>query len=84
MLTFLHDCGEKRISIGISSSLPAIMQNDKTNLLKPEKSEKFPMGPTASKPGPIFEIAAMTEVTVVAKSLPSNEINRIDTVKIRK
>lgn len=48
------------------------------SLLNGEKLEKFPIGPTTSKPGPIFESVAITAVPDVTKSLPFKDINNVD------
>ena len=59
------------ISIGYISSLPANIQNEKTNLLIGEKAAKLPVGPTNYNPGPILLIVVITDVTVVTISKPS-------------
>lgn len=79
MFPFFHAMGENRTSIGRNSSLPAIMSKQKTSLLNGEKPEKFPIGPTSPKPGPIFESVAITDVTDVIKSFPFMDISNVET-----
>ena len=62
---------------GKTSRRPMIMQKESTTLLKSEKMEKFPTGPTRESPGPTFDIAEITAVKVVVKSKLSKEISII-------
>lgn len=59
-----------------NSSLPAIIRNERTSLEKSEKAEKFIVGPTKLKPGPIFPRQANTEDMVVIKSNPLKDMRR--------
>ena len=59
--------GEKSRSIGKSSSLPASILKQRTSLESGEKREKFCVGPTASRPGPMLFIVAATAVKLVVK-----------------
>ncbi len=60
------------------------MSNIKTNLESAEKEEKFPIGPTSSKPGPILFNVVITEVTVVTVSLFYKLISKMDNIIIIK
>lgn len=51
-----------------------IISNENVILLKSEKVEKLPAGPTILIPGPILLSVAKTEVNVVPKSKPLREI----------
>ena len=63
-----HAKGEKSISIGNSSSLPASISKQRTTLDNHERSPKCPAGPTAPNPGPTLLIHAATAVKAVEKS----------------
>ena len=43
------------------------MHRERTSLLKGEKAEKLPAGPTAPSPGPVLLMQVMTEVRVSVK-----------------
>ena len=53
--------------IGKISRRPMIMHRERTSLLKGEKAEKLPAGPTAPSPGPVLLMQVMTEVRVSVK-----------------
>ena len=53
---------------GKISSLPMSMSAESTSLLRMEKWLKFPIGPTALRPGPTLPMQVNTEVTVVSIS----------------
>lgn len=53
--------------MGNSSKRPASISNIRTYLEKLEKMEKFCVGPTISKPGPILFNVAATAVKLVVK-----------------
>lgn len=57
-----------------NSNLPAIIKNDNTIFEKLEKIEKFIVGPTKLKPGPILPTQVKTEDIVVIRSNPFKEI----------
>ena len=60
-----------------SSSLPAIIDTDRTNFEKPLINAKFSDGPTALNPGPILPRHVITEVKHVVISTFSNEIRNV-------
>lgn len=53
---------------GRHSSLPKSMSNDRMIFVKSEKKEKFCVGPTLLRPGPILLIHVTTDENEVAKS----------------
>ena len=69
------------MSIGMISSLPASISNIRMNLEKTENSEKFPVGPTISRPGPILFSVAAIAVKFVVKSKPFKLNNSSDPTK---
>ena len=77
---FFQVVGEKRISIGNSSSLPANISNIKISFDGTEKNAKLPVGPTASSPGPILFMVAVTAVKLVTRLCPSSDSNRSEAV----
>ena len=62
---FFQVDGVKRISIGKSSNLPASMSKESIILDMGEKSAKFCVGPTKSRPGPILLKVHATAVKLV-------------------
>lgn len=64
-ILFFHVLGANRINIGNSSSLPAIISIDRIDFDSQEKFAYPPDGPTAPRPGPIFEIQARLAVIIV-------------------
>ena len=69
------------MSMGISSSLPAIISKISTSFEGIEKKAKFSVGPTSERPGPILLIVAATAVKLVTASLQSKETSRVETAK---
>ena len=59
------------MSIGNSSSLPISMAKDRKILITGENMANDPVGPTSSRPGPMFDIHATTAVNEVTGSNPS-------------
>lgn len=53
--------------MGNSSKRPASISNIRTYFEKLEKTEKFCVGPTISKPGPMLFSVAATAVKLVVK-----------------
>ena len=76
-----HADGANKTNIGKNSRRPAIMQNERTTLVKGENAAKVPDGPTMPRPRPVLLNDAMTAVALVTISLPSKEIRRSDTEK---
>ena len=76
--------GLNNTSIGKTSSLPISISIVITSFDKIENSEKFPVGPTLPKPGPILLIVATIAVNVVAGSKPSSETISVETTKSNK
>ena len=56
-----------RIRMGKTSSRPMTIQAVRASLLTGENRAKLPMGPTASRPGPMLLMQATTAVKVVPK-----------------
>lgn len=73
--------GENSIIIGKHSNLPSSISILRTILDRFEKNEKFSVGPTFSKPGPILFIQVVTAVNDVEKSTLFKDINSNDTKK---
>ena len=71
------------MSIGKSSSLPAIILNVNTSFEKIEKSAKLEVGPTCERPGPILLMVATTAVKLVIRSLLSRVISNREVAKSR-
>ena len=57
--------------MGKISRRPTSMSKDSSSLDHQEKAEKFPMGPTTSRPGPMLLMHAVRAVKVVTMSKPS-------------
>ena len=72
------------MSIGNNSKRPASISNISTYLEKSEKIEKFCVGPTSSKPGPILFNVAATAVKLVVKPKLSIPISNTDKKNITK
>ena len=53
--------------MGKTSSRPMTIQAVRASLLRGENRAKLPMGPTASRPGPMLLMQATTAVKVVPK-----------------
>ena len=64
----IYSPGWNRIRRGKSSSRPASMSNIRTYFEKWLKNEKFDVGPTRFKPGPMLFMVARTAEKFVAKS----------------
>ena len=60
------------------------MSKDSSSLDHQEKAEKFPMGPTTSRPGPMLLMQAVRAVKVVTMSKPSRLSSRKETVNTRR
>ena len=73
--------GAKSTSIGKSSSLPASISKISTIFEKSEKNQKFCVGPTALRPGPILLIVVSVAVKLVVESYPLKERRNTDTAK---
>lgn len=74
---FFQVLGDNNSRIGKISSLPANILKIITNFDRLEKSPKFPMGPTISKPGPIlFKVAAIAVKVEVKSKLSKLTINK--------
>ena len=82
MLAFFQAVGEKSNNMGSNSSLPAIMLKQRTSLLPCEKSEKLPIGPITSNPGPTLDNVDKTAVAEVIRSFPLRVISSNDTKNI--
>lgn len=67
--------------MGMISSLPASMSNIRINFEKTEKSEKLPVGPTMSSPGPMLFNVAVIAVKFVVKSKPFKLNNKSEPTK---
>ena len=80
LIILCHVPGLISTSMGKISSLPAIISKQKTYFDKSEKPAKFPVAPTASKPGPMLLIVAATAVKLVFMLKLSSEITRTDTM----
>ena len=81
MRYFFHVIGERRRSIGKSSSLPASISKIRTDLESGEKNEKFAVGPTRSSPGPTLLMQAETAVRPDIPPTFSIESTMIETMK---
>jgi hypothetical protein len=68
---FFHAEGLKSTSMGNISSLPMSIVRLSTSLEKSEKTLKFPQGPMASRPGPMFEMQVSAAEKLTEKLLPS-------------
>ena len=68
MYYFFQDLGEIKINIGKISKRPTSIAKLITNVESGENMEKFAVGPTASKPGPILLSVAAIAVKFVVKS----------------
>ena len=68
--------------MGKISSRPTSMSKDSSSLDQGENSEKLPMGPTISRPGPTLLMQVATAVKVVTKSICSRDTSRQDTTKM--
>ena len=73
--------GANSNSIGKISKRPTSMSKDSSSLERGEKDEKFPMGPTTSRPGPTLLMQVATEVKVVTRSISSRDTSRQETAK---
>ena len=71
------------MSIGKSSSLPAIILKVRTSFESEEKSAKFAAGPTPERPGPMLLMVAATAVKFVTRSRPSIVISSSETINTR-
>ena len=70
--------------MGKISSLPISIIIEKVIFERFENSEKFMVGPTLLRPGPILFIVVATAVKLVAKSKLSRLIIKSETTKIAK
>lgn len=68
---------------GKISSLPASISKISTHFARGENREKFPVGPTSSRPGPILFKVAATAVKLVVKSYASSPSIRTEPAKIK-
>ena len=75
---------EKSIIIGIISSRPISIVNERTTVEKSENTEKFPIGPTTSNPGPTLFSVAITADAFVSNEKASIEINSVESKNIAK
>ena len=64
--------------MGKTSSRPTSMSKDSSSLVKSEKLEKLPMGPTISSPGPMLLMQEATAVNTVTRSTCSSDTSRQD------
>ena len=79
MYYFFQDLGEIKINIGKISKRPTNIAKLITRVDSGEKMEKFCVGPTAAKPGPILlRVAAIAVKFVVKSKLSKLIINRQD------
>ena len=74
--------GANNSNIGKISSRPTSISNDNSSFEAGENAEKFPVGPTMPKPGPILLIHALKAVNVEIKSKPSSDNSKYDATKI--
>ncbi len=72
------------IKIGKSSSRPASISIIITNFEKALKIEKFCVGPTKPKPGPMLFKVAITAVALVVKSKLSIDTSKSDRSVMKK
>ncbi len=75
--------GLRRINIGKISSLPINISRERIAFEKDEKPEKFEVGPTQFKPGPIFDKHEMTAVKFVSRLKLSKLIKSIEAKSIK-
>ena len=61
-----------------------IIHKESASLLRTEKMEKLPMGPTSPKPGPQFPRQVTTAVTVVVKEKLSMDTSKIPQAKVKR
>ena len=70
-------------SSGNSSRRPASMSKIRTSLEKSENMEKFPLGPTRERPGPMLLSVAATAEKLVIRSKLFSAISNMEKAKIK-